>query len=182
MKPAATTKEEILAACRDLMSRQTGSLNLRELAAVCGISVGTLYNYFGSKSELAAAAVESVWQDVFRCQEGSFAGTEACIRWLFGRMEYGSQRYPGFLTLHAAAFGSGGKPEGKARMEAAWAHCTEMLCRVLCQDPRVRPVAFDGTFTPACFAGILFSLLLAAQLQGCFDPAPALELTRRLLY
>lgn len=182
MKPAATSKEEILTACRELIRHQSGALNVREVAAACGVSVGTVYNYFGSKAELAAAAVESVWYDIFRCEEGCFSNVEECIRWLFARLEYGNRQYPGFFTLHAAAFMPAGKTEGKARMTEAWAHMITMLCAVLRQDPGVRPDAFGKDFTPEELAGLLFSLLLAAPLQGCYDSTPAVRLTRRLLY
>lgn len=108
MKPAATSKEDILAVCRALIHSQGGqALNVRQVAAACDISVGTVYNYFGSKAELVGAAIESVWYDIFRCAEGqeAFRTTQDCIRWLFARMAYGSQQYPGFsrCTLSASS-------------------------------------------------------------------------------
>lgn len=183
LNPTATSKEEILTACRELIRSQGGgALNVRQVAAACGVSVGTVYNYFGSKAELAAAAVESVWYDIFRCEDGSFSSAADCIAWLFERLEYGNRQYPGFFELHSAAFAATGKPDGKARMTETWTHMTDMLCAVLRQDPRARPDAFDEDFTPEALADLLFSLLLAAQLRNCYDPTPALRLLRRLLY
>lgn len=185
MKPAATSKEEILAACRDLIHRQGGTeLNVREVAAACGISVGTVYNYFNSKADLVGAAVESVWYDIFRCAEGgnAFRSTRDCVQWLFQRLAYGNAQYPGFFTLHSASFMRSDKPEAKSRMEKAWHHIIEMLCRVLCRDPFVRNDIFDEAFTPEQFADLLFSLMLAAQLRGQYDSAAVLQLVERTLY
>lgn len=185
MKPAATSKEEILAVCRALIHSQGGqALNVRQVAAACDISVGTVYNYFGSKAELVGAAIESVWYDIFRCSEGqeAFRTTQDCIRWLFARMAYGSQQYPGFFTLHPVNFVSSEKQEGKQRMQQAWQHILTMLCEVMRLDPQIRPDAFDENFTPEQFADLLFSLLLAAQLRGQYDPAPVLQLVQRTLY
>lgn len=185
MKPAATSKEEILAVCRDLIHRRSGTaLNVREVAAACGISVGTVYNYFGSKADLVGAAVESVWYDIFRCADNSnvFATTRDCVRWLFERLAYGNAQYPGFFTLHSFSFVHQDRSEGKERMQKAWAHIIRMLCQVLHQDPLIRPDAFRGAFTPEQFADLLFSLILAAQLRNQYDPTAVLQLVERILY
>lgn len=185
MKPAATSREEILAVCRDLIHRQGGTaLNVREVAAACGISVGTVYNYFGSKSDLVGAAVESVWYDIFRCADGgaAFATTRDCVQWLFRRLAYGNAQYPGFFTLHSASFLRSDRPDARQRMQKAWDHIIQMLCRVLRQDPDIRAGAFDADFTPEQFADLLFSLMLSAQLRSRYDAAPVLQLVERTLY
>lgn len=185
MKPAATSKEEILAVCRDLIHRQGGTeLNVREVAAACGISVGTVYNYFGSKADLVGAAVESVWYDIFRCadSEEAFRTTRDCVQWLFQRLAYGNAQYPGFFTLHSASFVRSERPDAKQRMEKAWDHIIRMLCSVLRKDPLIRGGALDADFTPEQFADLLFSLMLAAQLRGRYDPSAALQLVERTLY
>ena len=66
MNPMATSKEEILKTSRVLI-QQNGweAVNIRAVAAACGVSVGCIYNYFGSKTELVSAAVESIWSDIF---------------------------------------------------------------------------------------------------------------------
>ena len=53
----ATSKEEILKTSRVLI-QQNGweAVNIRAVAAACGVSVGCIYNYFGSKTELVSAA------------------------------------------------------------------------------------------------------------------------------
>ena len=102
MNIIATSKEEILQTCRELIRQQKGTtLNVRQVASACGVSVGTVYNYFDSKADLVGAAVESVWNDIFRCEEqdDSFSDILSCIRWMFARMEYGSRQYPGFFVL-----------------------------------------------------------------------------------
>lgn len=52
MNPMATSKEEILKTSRVLI-QQNGweAVNIRAVAAACGVSVGCIYNYFGSKTE-----------------------------------------------------------------------------------------------------------------------------------
>ena len=39
---------------------------MRTVASECGIALGSLYNYFSSKSELLSATIEAVWKDIFQ--------------------------------------------------------------------------------------------------------------------
>ena len=92
---------------RELIQSQGWSaINIRSVAAVCGVSVGTIYNYFDSKAALVSATVESVWHEIFHRPEGgaAFQDTQACIAWMYGQMEYGRKQYPGFFTLHSLGF------------------------------------------------------------------------------
>lgn len=62
MNNTATSKEEILKTSRKLIQENgwTG-VNIRSVAAACGVSVGCIYNYFDSKTALVGATVASVW-------------------------------------------------------------------------------------------------------------------------
>ncbi len=70
MNTVVTSKEQILKASRELIQRQGWSaVNIRSVAAACGVSVGSIYNYFDSKAALVGAAVESVWCEIFHRPE-----------------------------------------------------------------------------------------------------------------
>ncbi|MBE6885461.1 MAG: TetR/AcrR family transcriptional regulator [Ruminococcaceae bacterium] len=57
-------REKILAAARSaLLSGGYEELNMRRIAASCGIAVGTVYNYFPSKEMLAAGVMLMDWQE-----------------------------------------------------------------------------------------------------------------------
>lgn len=185
MNPMATSKADILKTSRELI-QQNGwaAVNIRAVAAACGVSVGCIYNYFGSKTELVSAAVESIWNDIFHHPEDKavFQDTLSCIRWMYRQMEYGCQRYPGFFTHHALGFVQQGTDDGKQQMRQTWQHILDALCNVLCHDAKIRPGAFTEQFTPEQFAGILFSLMLSAVVQQNFDPSAVLEIVRRTIY
>ena len=185
MNTVVTSKEEILAASRELIrSRGWSAVSIRSVAGACGVSVGSIYNYFDSKADLVSATVESVWCDIFHLpeQEEVFRDTLFCVSWIYQRMEYGYRQYPGFFNLHSMGFLGMEKSDGRQRMEQTWQHILDALCAVLKQDPRVRPGAFDQQFTAEQFAGVLFSLMLSALLRQDYDPAPVLEIVRRTLY
>lgn len=185
MNTVVTSKEEILKASRELI-RQEGwsAVNIRSVAAACGVSVGSIYNYFDSKAALVGAAVESVWCEIFhRPEDGAiFTDTQTCIIWMYERMEYGCKQYPGFFTLHSLGFMREDKSDGKRRMQQTWQHILNGLCAVLKRDAKVRPDAFDEDFTAEKFADVLFSLMLSALLRQDYDPGAVLEIVRRTLY
>ena len=185
MNTVVTSKEEILKISRELIRQQGWSaINVRSVAAACGVSVGSIYNYFDSKSDLLGAAVESVWCEIFhRPEDGAvFRDVLACISWMYERMEYGCRLYPGFFTLHSLGFLREDKTDGKRRMQETWQHILSGLCSVLKRDPKVRPDAFTEQFTAEKFADVLFSLMLSALLRQDYDPNPVLEIVRRTLY
>lgn len=185
MNTVVTSKEEILKASRELIQQKGWSaVNIRSVAAACGVSVGSIYNYYDSKAALIGATVESVWCEIFHCPEDEavFQDTQACITWLYGRMEYGCQQYPGFFTLHSLGFMGEDKSDGKRRMQQTWQHILEGLCSVLKRDTKVRPDAFTEPLTAEKFADLLFSLMLSALMRQDYDPTAVLEIVRRTLY
>ena len=185
MNPMATSKENILQISRKLI-QQNGwaGVNIRSVAAACGVSVGCIYNYFESKTDLLSATVESIWNDIFHHPEDEavFQDTLSCVRWMYKQLEYGCQRYPGFFTHHALGFVQQDTADGKQQMQRAWQHILDALCTVLRNDARIRADAFTEEFTVEKFAEMLFSLMLSALLRQDYDPSTVLEMVRRLLY
>lgn len=185
MNTIVTSKEEILKTSRELMQRQGWSaINIRSVAAACGVSVGSIYNYFSSKTELIGAIVESVWCEIFHRPEDEavFQDTQTCIAWMYARMEYGGKRYPGFFLMHSLGFMQEDKPDGRRRMQQTQQHILDGLCTVLKRDGNIRPNAFDERFTVEKFAEVLFTLMLSSLQRHEYDPSVVLEIVRRTLY
>ena len=185
MNPMATSKENILQISRKLI-QQNGwaGVNIRSVAAACGVSVGCIYNYFESKTDLLSATVESIWNDIFHHPEDEavFQDTLSCVRWMYRQLEYGCQRYPGFFTHHALGFVQQDTADGKQQMQRAWQHILDALCTVLRNDARIRADAFTEEFTVEKFAEMLFSLMLSALVRQDFAPSTVLEIVRRAVY
>ena len=185
MNPMATSKENILQISRKLI-QQNGwaGVSIRSVAAACGVSVGCIYNYFESKTDLLSATVESIWNDIFHHPEDEavFQDTLSCVRWMYKQLEYGCQRYPGFFTHHALGFVQQDTADGKQQMQRAWQHILDALCTVLRNDARIRADAFTEEFTVEKFAEMLFSLMLSALVRQDFDPSTVLEIVQRAVY
>nr|WP_302695454.1 helix-turn-helix domain-containing protein [uncultured Blautia sp.] len=107
MNTVVTSREAILAVSRKLIQTQGwGAVNIRAVARDCNISIGSVYNYFSSKTDLISAVVESVWCDIFHFPggQGQFENFTDCIQWVFESMKRGDEKYPGFFNLHSMSF------------------------------------------------------------------------------
>lgn len=185
MNAAVTSKEEILKTSRELIRQQGWStVSIRAVAAACGVSVGSIYNYFDSKAALMSETIGSVWQEIFHRPDDAdvFQDVQTCVKWMYARIAYGCEQYPGFFTLHSVGFLRDERLDGKRRMQQTWGHILTGLCSVLKRDARVRPDAFTDAFTAERFADVLFSQMLSAMLRQDYDPTTVLEIVRRTLY
>lgn len=64
-RTSVTTRTKIVdEAYRHAQESGLGALSVRSVARDCGVSVGTLYNYFPDKAALTAAVIERFWKEV----------------------------------------------------------------------------------------------------------------------
>ena len=105
MNTQITSAEEILkAAQKILLEHGASALNMRAVAAACGVSVGSIYNYFPSKSALIGATIESVWTEIFRpFTSRCYTSFDDAATALLAALTDGEGRYPGFFSLRIRA-------------------------------------------------------------------------------
>ena len=181
----ATSKEDILAASRELI-KESGwtAVSIRAVAARCSVSAGTIYNYYESKADLLGDTIESIWREIFFHSEDEqvFTDVAACISWIYQRLEYGNEQFPGFFSLHSLGFMKDEKTDGKKKMLQTWGQILHELCTILKNDPKIRSDVFDQQFTEKQFADILFSLILVSMIRQDYDPSAILMLINKTLY
>jgi AcrR family transcriptional regulator len=183
MMPQATTKEDILARCRELVSESgAGSLNMREVARRCGVASGSIYNYFPSKEALLSAVTESVWADIFRAPHPVGGSFTDYLRLLYYSASQGAQRYPGFFATHSVSFAASDRRDARLVMESSLGRIEGELLSALDGDEKVSPTAFGEDFSrqdlaDLCISGIIG--LLARRAPSCRQLC---ELVRRAIY
>ena len=58
MNTIVTSKQEILKTSRELIQQQGWSVvSIRSVASACGVSVGSIYNYFDSKASRCCSTI-----------------------------------------------------------------------------------------------------------------------------
>ena len=178
MNHVRTSRDEILETCK-VMFVELGyeSLNIRSVALACGVSSGTIYNYFDSKSELLDAVVESIWHEIFHHPK-SLETILDCIDWLYACLQYGNEKFPGFFGFHSF----GNREFGKVRMQEIWDHIVFCLCTVLEEDENIQTNVFDEHFTPKKYANFIFSIFLADMIRQENNKEMLVEMVKRTLY
>lgn len=185
MNTVITSREAILDTCRQLVREQGWTaISIRNVAATCNVSVGSIYYYFDSKTVLTAATVESIWHDIFHFSESEpdFDCFLSCVQWIFDSIRKGSEQYPGFFTSHSMHFIGADKTDGQQLMAQSWEHMRLKLSAILMQDKKIRPEAFNDILSPHKFVDIVFSLIIAALIQQNYDDSAILEMLRKVLY
>lgn len=185
MNNVVTSKDAILEVSRKLIQEKGwSSVNIRAVASAGNISVGSVYNYFASKSELVTATVESIWLDIFHSPEESSVLFDflSCIEWIYSRLEKGTKKYPDFFMLHSMSFVSTEKTDGKQKMYQSWNHIQEQLLGVLKNDTKIRSDAFNEVFTAEKFVTSIFSIIYFSLLKKDYDSSVVTEMVCRLVY
>ena len=184
MNPAVTSREQILCACRAIIAEEgVSALNMRAVAERCHVALGSLYNYFSLKDDLLTAAVESVWEDIFRqAQPEGGMGFADYTGWLFDALRGGAGPYAGFLTAHALSLSGGAKDRARGMMAQAIGRLRGELLEVLAHDPLVRRGAFGESLRADDFVHFVLSSLLAQLMQESESCCVLLEMIRRTIY
>ncbi|WP_347477115.1 TetR/AcrR family transcriptional regulator [Clostridium sp. Marseille-P299] len=182
---AATSKEEILEISRKLViEKGLSAVNMRMVAKECGVAVGSIYNYFPSKSDLISATIENVWKDIFHMSGKNFEFQSFidCLSWLFESIQEGRKRYPEFFTIHSMSFASEDKMKGRQMMERYFGHIKENLLLILKKDCNVRPEAFNEVLTPTIYVDYVFTLFISILMEKQDNCDALLELVKHSIY
>ena len=185
MARQAIDKQAIIDAAY-LMTSEKGlaSLGIREVAAVCNVSVGTIYNHVSSKGGLVAEVVALFWRNSL---------SEAACSPLAGEdyVEYVCRVYEA-MRVALAAFRSDWLPEirammlrgeavGHEREKQVFAHMAAGLKRVLLADAGADLGRLVGTDADELCSFVLETML--AQLsEGSADCRVLAALLRAALY
>lgn len=185
MNPKITSNEEIMATCRQIVSKEgIQALNMRHVAEVLGIASGSLYHYFPSKEEMITAVVESVWLDIFHLKEKNkcIDSFREYVRWLYQCVHEGRKNYPNFSIAHSMSFAASAKPEAKATMMQCFALIKHDMIQVLERDTAVNARAFTKSFTKTDFIDYIFSSFYVSLLQSNDNSGMLLQVIDRCIY
>lgn len=185
MNKAVTSKEEILEVSRKIAARDgITTVNMRTVAAECGIALGSPYNYFVSKAELLSATVEAVWADIFPVGKIS----EDCknivdyLKILLESAEKSKERYPQFFSMHALSFAAGEKQEGRKTMEEYFQKIKHQMLRFIRNDEKIRPHIFTERLSKEVYVDYIFTLFLSILFDERADQEAFLEFVKNYLY
>ena len=184
VKARSTSKEEIIKISREIVKQKgISEVNMRSVAKKNGISLGCIYNYFPSKSNLLCSIVEDVFFDIFHMtgNEFEFDSFKECISWFFSRITMANEEYPEFLMLHSFIFERNDKNDGREIMEKYLLHIKSNLIKVIEKDIEIRNDAFNENLTPEKFIEYVFHLFMF-EVKNNKDFKAVMEIIERSVY
>lgn len=183
MNKVVTSREEILEVSKKMiLENGISSINIREVAKRCNVSVGSIYNYYNSKTDIILETIKSVWMEIFAKLEATeeFSSFTEVIIWMFNTIKSGDEKYPGFFTFHSLDFSD--KVSGREKMNLYFNILKNKLLIVLNQDNNVKESRFDENLTKEKFVDYIFSLLISILLNTKDDYKPIIKLIENIIY
>lgn len=186
MNNAAISKEELLDVAEAIVIRDgLSKLNMRNVAAECNISVGCIYNYYLSKSELVFALIERFWNRVFHTFTFSEEGKRHFVLFLeeiYNHMTVGLEGFTSEFLNQISALNFTERTSGKKIEENYLVHIKHEMLKVLRQDQNVSREVWTETFTQEAFIDFVFDNMMNALRKGDRDCSFILEIIKRIIY
>ena len=185
MKYGQISREQLLQAAKVLVAQEGAqALNIRRLAASCGVSVGSIYNYFPAKSDLVAALIGDFWREAVHGVPWPLTATkfEDCVEILYERLYDYFQTFEQEWLSQLMAMNQQERKRGKQVEAQQFAHMRQRLLAVLLQDETISSAVWDETLTPEALVNLDFEQLLTSLRQNQPDVGVLLAVLRRLLH
>lgn len=186
MNHAVITKEELLNASEKVLVKEgISKLSMRKIADTCSISVGCIYNYFPSKSDLVFAIIHRFWNSVFEdvhCKSENMEDFTQFICSLYADMQKGYQKFSHDFLSQIACLDSQEIDNGKLMEADCWQHIKLGIIKTLRADKNISEQIWTDTFTQEKFADFVFSNLLIHIRENKADCSFLIEIMDKILY
>lgn len=186
MNNPAITKEDLLKIAFETVKRDgLENLNIRLLAKECNISVGCIYNYFTSKSELIFAIIEKFWYTVIDTCAYDEVTSDNFIEFIsamYNRLYLGLKEFTSDFLNQMSILSKSDKSRGK-KIEADYlSYLKFIMLQELDKDNNISSVAWTDTLTNSAFVDFVFANMMMSLRKGDKDCAFLIELIRRSIY
>ena len=186
MNKVVTTREELLHTAQEIVFQDgMDKLSIRALAKKHDISVGAVYNYFPSKSELVLAIIENFWKQVFHqdiCEMSSQLPFTEFYEIVYQRLVKHSEAFFSVLLGQLNILKDNDKEKGKQMEQKYMIHIQNGFLYYLQQDELIHPSIWNEVFTKEDFVCFLLEMMINDLTHQRMDCRFTKEILERLLY
>lgn len=186
MNTAATSRSDLLRAAKQIAAEQgIAKISIRAVAARCGVSVGAIYNYYRTKSDLILAVIEDFWMSalgVIPWNELEHGGFVHCFETVFFALSVSVSEFQHNWIGQLALLETDEKKLGREREADYFALICQVFANSLTCDEAISPDRWNGTFTVEAFARFAFESLIRLLQKNQTDCDFLIELFNRCLY
>lgn len=174
MNKTVTSREQLLAAAKDLAYAQgLSQVNIRAVAARCGVAVGSIYNYFPTKADLIAAVIEDFWRQAAHmetCVPAEGEPFPAYVSRLYAMLSRELSTFQSGWLSQMSALNAAERQKGRELEGKCFDHIKRGLLRALEACAPASPLCADGA-DRAAFVEFVFRNLMGLLRQGAPDCA-----------
>lgn len=186
MNKSVTSKEELLTAAKHIVYQEgLDQLNIRRLAKECGIALGSVYNYFPSKSDLIFGVIEDFWMHMFHddlCAMNQPISFPDFFEEVYQRLSISLNEFESNLLKQLSALSGDEKAKGRKFEEKYWQHMQNGFIHCLSQDSEIDSSQWTEVFTKEHFSQFVFTNMMTMLRSGITDCTFFKEVLKRLLY
>lgn len=186
MNKVVTTREELLHTAQEIVFQEgMDKLSIRTLAKKHDISIGAVYNYFPSKSELVLAIIEDFWKQVFHhdiCEMSKQLPFPEFYEMVYQRLVTHSEAFFSVLLGQLNILKDNDKEKGKQMEQKYLAHIQKGFLYALQQDESIDDCIWNEVFTKENFVRFLLDMMISDLTHQRMDCHFTKEILERLLY
>ncbi|SHK31945.1 transcriptional regulator, TetR family [Hathewaya proteolytica DSM 3090] len=186
MNKTDISNEKIIEVSIDMLKgSEVPDLNMRHVAKKCNISVGTIYNYFPTKSELMIAVIQEVWSRVFH---GDMLKPEVnepftqYISSMYKRAFVSQKEYRNFFVMHRNIMDSHSKNHGRIVMEKYIGHIKQALTEKLRSDENISKEIWTKEFSHEKLVDFIFENMVSMLSKGQDNCEFLIMVLNKILY
>lgn len=173
MNTVVTSREQILGAAKEIAALEgVAQISIRGVAKACGVSVGSIYNYFPTKSELVIAVIEDFWQ-------GAFAGMPMdelkglplpdCFHRVYASLQSYMETFQKNWLKELSQLEKTEKQMGRSREQDYFSRIRSLFLTCLDNDPSIPQTIWSENFAKENFVEFCFENLMALLRTGKGD-------------
>lgn len=182
----STSKEELLDAAFALACEKgLSGVNVRAVAAKCGVAVGTVYNWYPSKSDLISDVIALFWRDALKdCMPKAVE----CDDFIAFCEELGCRMARAFSKFHdgwlaeIASMRTTDLDAAHERERACFSHIRRGLAIAFENDARIKRDRLSEETAPEAICLLVWDAILAAIRRNDQSHLTLLALLRKVLY
>lgn len=185
MNISKISREQIMEkACIITKEKGIHHLNIRELATATKVSVGSIYNYFPTKSQLIIAVVEDFWnhacthEDLKNMPLDNFYHS---YHLLYKKLYAYLQQFQGKWLHQLAVLDDDTKELGRKIEHDYFENIKKMLSIMLEKDLCIRKDIWNDDFSKQLFIDFLFRNTMNELAIGNEDPTFLIEILKKIL-
>ncbi len=183
---AVISREHILKTAYSLFKEDdSASLSIRRVASACGVSVGSIYNYFPTKADLVAETIGMFWRESLHQEMFIAASNENFVDFcerLLGDLRRTLAEFRSEWIEKLTSLDTESLREVRKREEAAFRHIRKGLAVAIRSDKTINLGALGGNDGADKLAALVWNSMVSSLEHGDNACETLFALMRAALY